>query len=106
MRKQVSGGLRLQPLRLTERQQIASWCYRLKVDVDSFNDNRNAGTPIQIKLNFEPDMKEMEAVDKAKRDAIKAVATAAQLVRRRSLLMSCLVAPLGDTAFSFGLSFP
>jgi hypothetical protein len=61
----------------TERQQIASWCYRLKVDVDSFNENKNSGTPIQIKLNFEPDMKEMEAVEKAKREAIKAIAAAA-----------------------------
>jgi hypothetical protein len=47
----------------TERQQIASWCYRLKVDVDSFNENRNPGPAIQISLNFEPDMADMEALE-------------------------------------------
>lgn len=59
----------------TERQQIANWCYRLKVDVDSFNENRNIGAPIQLSLNFEPDMADMEALDKAKLDAIKSVAS-------------------------------
>jgi hypothetical protein len=59
-----------------ERLQIANWCYRLKVDVDSFNENRNTGAPIQISMNFEPDMADMDALDKAKRDAINAVAIA------------------------------
>jgi len=59
----------------TERQQIANWCYRLKTDVDSFNENRSQHAPIQISLNFEPDMADMEALDKAKLDAIKAVAS-------------------------------
>ena len=49
----------------TERQQIANWCYRLKVDVDSFNDNYNKGKAIQIGFNFEPDMAEMEAMELA-----------------------------------------
>ncbi len=47
----------------TERQQIANWCYRLKVDVDSFNEYRNPGPAIQISLNFEPDMADMEALE-------------------------------------------
>lgn len=47
----------------TERQQIANWCYRLKVDVDSFNENRNPGQPIQILFNFEPDMADMAALE-------------------------------------------
>jgi hypothetical protein len=59
----------------TERQQIANWCYRLKIDVDSFNENRVPSAPIQISLNFEPDMADMEALDKAKLEAIKAVAS-------------------------------
>jgi hypothetical protein len=60
----------------TERQQIANWCYRPKVDVDSFNENRNTGAAIQLKLNFESDVQEMEAVEKAKRKAIEAVGAA------------------------------
>jgi len=55
--------------------KIANWCYRIKVDLDSFNENRNPGTPIQISLNFEPDVADMAALDKAKLDAIKAVAS-------------------------------
>jgi hypothetical protein len=60
----------------TERLQIAGWCYRLKVDVDSFNQNYNAGKAIQISFDFRTDLADMEAVDRAKLDAIKAVATA------------------------------
>ena len=47
----------------TERQQIAGWCYRLKVDVDSFNQNRNISLPIQISFDFRPDMADMEALE-------------------------------------------
>jgi hypothetical protein len=47
----------------TERQQIAGWCYRLKVDVDSFNQNSNPGQPIQISFDFRPDVADMEALD-------------------------------------------
>jgi|SRR5579871_195542 len=49
----------------TERQQIAGWCYRLKVDVDSFNQNKNPGVPIQISFDFRSDMEEMEALEVA-----------------------------------------
>jgi hypothetical protein len=47
----------------TERLQIAGWCYRLKVDVDSFNQNSNPGAPIQLSLDFRPDMADMEALE-------------------------------------------
>jgi hypothetical protein len=46
----------------TERQQIAGWCYRLKVDVDSFNQNANPGSPIQLSFDFRPDIADMEAL--------------------------------------------
>jgi len=59
----------------TERQQIAGWCYRLKVDVDSFNQNRKPSKPIQISFDFRSDLADMEALDKAKLEAIKAVAS-------------------------------
>lgn len=59
----------------TERQQIAGWCYRVKVDVDSFNQNYNSGKAIQISFDFRSDLADMEALDKTKLDAIKAVAS-------------------------------
>jgi hypothetical protein len=49
----------------TERQQIAGWCYRLKVDVDSFNQNGNLGQAIQISFDFRSDMADMEALESA-----------------------------------------
>ncbi len=45
------------------RQQIVGDCSRLKVDVDSFNENRSPDVPIQLILDFTEDVAEMEAVD-------------------------------------------
>lgn len=42
------------------RQGIAVDCYRLKVDVDSFNENRSPDNPIQLNLNFTFDVEEMD----------------------------------------------
>jgi hypothetical protein len=59
----------------TERLQIAGWCYRVKTVVDSFNQNHNPGKPIQISFDFRSDLADMEAEDKARREAIEAVAS-------------------------------
>jgi hypothetical protein len=45
------------------------------VVVDSFNQNHNAGRPIQISFDFRSDLADMEAEDKARREAIEAVAS-------------------------------
>jgi len=45
------------------RQQIVGDCRQLKTDVDSYNDNRNPGVPIQLSLDFTRDVEEAEAVD-------------------------------------------
>ena len=47
----------------TERQQIANWCFRLKQDVDSYNQNYNPGTAIQLRLDFRGDVADMEALE-------------------------------------------
>ncbi len=44
------------------RQGIVGDCHRLKVDVDSYNDNRSPDEPIQLGLDFTNDVLEMEAV--------------------------------------------
>lgn len=44
------------------RQQIVGDCRQLKVDVDSFNQNRAATQPIQIVFDFRNDLAEMEAI--------------------------------------------
>ena len=44
------------------RQGIVGDCHRLKVDVDSYNDNRSPVEPIQLSLDFTYDVLEMEAV--------------------------------------------
>lgn len=44
------------------RQQIVGDCSRLKVDVDSFNENRSPEAPIQLILDFTEDVAELEAV--------------------------------------------
>ncbi len=44
------------------RQGIVGDCHRLRVDVDSYNDNRNPDEPIQLSLDFTNDVLEMEAV--------------------------------------------
>lgn len=46
------------------RQQIVGDCRQLKTDVDSFNDNANAGKPIQMVFDFTEDLAELEALDK------------------------------------------
>ncbi|HUT73485.1 MAG TPA: hypothetical protein VM221_01470 [Armatimonadota bacterium] len=43
------------------RQQIVGDCRQLKTDVDSFNENRNPGAPIQMVLDFTYDVEELEA---------------------------------------------
>ena len=44
------------------RQQIVGDCRQLKLDVDSFNENRNPDRPIQLVLDFTDDVAEMEAL--------------------------------------------
>ena len=44
------------------RQGIVGDCHRLKVDVDSYNDNRSPVEPIQLSFDFTNDVLEMEAV--------------------------------------------
>ncbi len=41
------------------RQHIVGECRQLKVDVDSYNDNINAGEPIQMIFDFTLDLEEM-----------------------------------------------
>lgn len=43
------------------RQQIVGDCRQLKVDVDSYNDNRNRAQPIQMIFDFTLDLAELEA---------------------------------------------
>lgn len=40
------------------RQQIVGDCKQLKTDVDSFNENRNLGKPIQMVFDFTLDLEE------------------------------------------------
>ena len=42
------------------RQQIVGDCHQLKLDVDSYNDNNNDSTPIQMVFDFTIDLIEME----------------------------------------------
>jgi hypothetical protein len=44
------------------RQAIVDDCKQLKSDVDSYNENRNPGEPIQLVLDFTEDMAEYEAL--------------------------------------------
>lgn len=48
------------------RQQIVGDCRQLKTDVDSYNDNANPGTPIQLVLDFTADVAELEALETMK----------------------------------------
>lgn len=50
----------------TERQQIANWCFRLKQDVDSYNQNYNSGSALQLRLDFQDDVADMEALESLK----------------------------------------
>lgn len=51
-----------------QREQIVGHCRRLKVDVDSLNDNRWPENPIQMSFDFRPDLAELEAGEQAERD--------------------------------------
>lgn len=42
------------------RQQIVGDCRQLKLDVDSYNENKNDGKPIQLMLDFTLDIAEAE----------------------------------------------
>jgi hypothetical protein len=44
------------------RQQIVGDCWQLKMDVDSYNENKSPGRPIQMVFDFTDDLAEMEAV--------------------------------------------
>jgi hypothetical protein len=46
------------------RQQIVGDCHQLKLDVDSYNDNKNDGKPIQMVFDFTVDLVEIELEDK------------------------------------------
>jgi len=46
------------------RQQIVGDCKQLKLDVDSFNENKNEGKEIQLILDFTLDVAEAELEDK------------------------------------------
>jgi len=42
------------------RQRIAADCRKMRVDLDSYNENRNPGPAIQTSFNFERDVEEGE----------------------------------------------
>jgi hypothetical protein len=44
------------------RQQVVGDCRQLKTDIDSYNENRNPGKPIQMVFDFTLDLVEAEAV--------------------------------------------
>lgn len=44
------------------RQQVVGDCWQLKMDVDSFNENKSPHHPIQMIFDFTDDLAEMEAV--------------------------------------------
>lgn len=44
------------------RQQVVGDCRQLKVDVDSYNENRNPLRPIQMSFDFTVDLEELAAV--------------------------------------------
>lgn len=46
------------------RQQIVGDCRQLKTDLDSYNQNRNNGEPIQMSFNFTVDLEEAEFISK------------------------------------------
>lgn len=45
------------------QQQIVGDCRQLKTDVDSYNDNRTPGTPLQLIWDFTEDVAEIEALE-------------------------------------------
>lgn len=44
------------------RQQIVGDCRQLKWDLDSYNENHNAGEPLQMVFDFTLDLEEIEAL--------------------------------------------
>ena len=44
------------------RRLIVGEAYQLKLDVDSYNQNRNPGHQIEMSFNFEADLAEKEAI--------------------------------------------
>ena len=47
------------------RQQIVGDCHQLKLDADSFNENRPDEKPIQIRFDFTDDLAEIDAAEAA-----------------------------------------
>lgn len=47
------------------RQQIVGDCRQLKLDADSYNQNRNHGEPIELVFDFTLDLEELELEDSA-----------------------------------------
>ena len=54
------------------RRQIVGDCHQLKLDVDSYNENKNDGTPIQMVFDFTIDLIEMEMETEKKPELAKA----------------------------------
>lgn len=54
------------------RRQIVGDCHQLKLDVDSYNENKNDGTPIQMVFDFTIDLIEMEMGVEKKPELAKA----------------------------------
>ena len=52
------------------REQIVGDCRQLKRDVDSYNDNNAEGSEIQLVFNFENDLAEIEAEERANRKIV------------------------------------
>jgi hypothetical protein len=50
-----------------QRNRIAGELYQIKIDVDSFNELYNDGEPIQISLDFTPDIEELEEMARRRR---------------------------------------
>jgi len=42
------------------RQSVVADCRKMRFDLDSYNENRNPGAPIQMSFNFERDLEEGE----------------------------------------------
>jgi hypothetical protein len=47
------------------RQQIVGDCHQLKLDLDSYNENKNDGKPIQMVFDFTEDLNELESESKS-----------------------------------------
>ncbi len=52
------------------RSHIVGECKQLKADVDSYNDNKVSGAPIQLVLDFTADLAEVEAAEAQRRWSI------------------------------------